>query len=159
MARLGIVVCGAPLASRAQDLAAAAARAGWDVTVTLTEAAGQWVGQIDKPPMSRDCDAILVCPLTFNTANKWANGVADTSWLGVLSESLAAGKPMVAVPMVNETLWRHPAWEGTLDRLSAAGVTFIDPRTGDPEPRAVAHGSGEQLAKVFDPGWALKALS
>lgn len=158
MARLGIVVCGAPLASRAVDIATAAAKAGWDVALTLTGAAEQWAGSHDLPPVERGCDALAVCPLTFNSANKWAVGIADTSWLGVLNESLAAGLPIVAVPMVNETLWRHPAWDSTLARLSDAGVTLLDPATGYAQARPVPHGSGERIAGAFDPEWVLAPL-
>ncbi len=158
MARLGIVVCGAPLAARAADLAAAADRAGWDVALTLTGAAEQWAETQDLPLVDRDCDALVVCPLTFNTANKWAAGIADTSWLGVLNESLAAGLPIVAVPMVNETLWRHPAWDATLALLSSAGATLVDPATGDTKARPVPHGSGDRIAEGFDPEWALAPL-
>lgn len=159
MATLGIVVCGAPLASRAADLAVAAVDAGWDVTLTLTGAAEQWARDAGLPLVDRTADALVVCPLTFNTANKWAMGISDTSWLGVLNESLAAGRPIVAVPMVNETLWRHPAWEQTLARLTAGGVMLVDPATGDRQPRPVPHGSGHRIAADFDPQWVLKRLS
>lgn len=158
MARLGIVVCGAPLASRAADLAGAAAKAGWVVALTLTDAAEQWVRSPGLPTVDRALDALVVCPLTFNTANKWAVGIADTSWLGVLNESLAADLPIVAVPMVNETLWRHPAWNATLARLSDAGATLLDPATGERRPRPVPHGSGDRIAAAFDPDWVLAAL-
>jgi hypothetical protein len=158
MARLGIVVCGAPLASRAADLTAAAAKAGWDVALTLTGAAEQWADSQDLPPVDRDCAALAVCPLTFNTANKWAMGISDTSWLRVLNESLAAGLPIVAVPMVNKTLWRHPGWDATIARLSDAGVTLVDPATGDARARPVPHGSGDRIAEAFDPAWVLAPL-
>jgi phosphopantothenoylcysteine synthetase/decarboxylase len=158
MARLAIVVCGAPLASRTPDLTAGAAAAGWDVALTVTRAAEQWTDASPQEAATRHADALLVCPLTFNTANKWALGIADTEWLGVLNESLAAGTPTVAVPMVNETLWRHPAWVGTLTRLASSGVTLVDPATGDAQPRAVSHGSGEEIARSFDPSWVLRLL-
>ena len=32
-------------------------------------------------------------PLTFNTVNKWANGITDTLALGLLNEALGAGRP------------------------------------------------------------------
>lgn len=159
MARLGIVVCGAPLASRAIDLFDAAVAAGWDVRVEFTDAASNlWPPDEDLPILSRDSDAVIICPLTFNTANKWAAGIADTSWLGYLNELLAGELPIVAVPMVNETLWRHPAWDATLARLSTAGVRFVDPATGEIHPRAVPHGSGDRIAEAFDPEWVLAPL-
>ncbi|MGL5825091.1 MAG: flavoprotein [Nocardioides sp.] len=159
MARLGLLVCGAPLAARADDLIAAATDAGWDVAATLTDAAEQWAQPpATAAPLGRDIDALLVCPLTFNTANKWAAGVSDTRSLTTLNELLNSGKPVVAVPMVNETLWRHPVWDGTLSRLSTAGVVFVDPATGAAEAHPVAHGSGDSLAAAFDPAWALTLL-
>lgn len=158
MARLGIVVCGAPLASRARDLITAAVEAGWEATVTLTDAAGQWTQHPDVPMVDRDCDALVVCPLTFNTANKWAMGISDTTWLGILNEALADGTPTVAVPMVNETLWRHPAWAGTIAALSSGNVMLVDPATGEVEPRPVGHGRGQHVAEVFDPGWVLSLV-
>ena len=160
MARLSIVVCGAPLASRAVDISMAATGAGWDVALTLTSAARTWTTHDGvQEPAARHCDAVLVCPLTFNTANKWAFGISDTDWLGVLNETLAAGVRTVAVPMVNETLWRHPAWDATLARLATAGVTFVDPATGEADSRPVPHGSGEDIAKAFDPSWVLRLLA
>jgi phosphopantothenoylcysteine synthetase/decarboxylase len=158
MAKLSIVACGAPLASRATDLVTAAEEAGWDVALTVTDAAQKWASVQGRDPASRHTDALLVCPLTFNTANKWALGIADAPWLNVLSEAVGGGTRIVAVPMVNETLWRHPAWDNTLARLAAAGVVLVDPATGDAQPRPVPHGSGEDIARAFDPSWVLRLL-
>jgi len=160
MARLSIVVCGAPLASRAADISEAATDAGWDVALTLTHAAGAWTTYaVAREPATRHCDALLVCPLTFNTGNKWASGISDTDWLGVLNETLAAGVRTVAVPMVNETLWRHPAWGATLLRLASRRVTLLDPATGEATLRPVPHGMGDDIAKAFDPSWLLRHLA
>jgi phosphopantothenoylcysteine synthetase/decarboxylase len=159
MARLSIVVCGAPLASRATDIVTAAEAAGWDVALSVTDAAQKWADAPEMNPASRHADALLVCPLTFNTANKWALGIADADWLTVLCEVVAAGKRVVAVPMVNETLWQHPAWENTLARLASAGVVLVDPATGDQAARPVPHGSGEGITRAFNPSWVLKLLS
>lgn len=158
MARLGILACGAPLASRAPDIVAAAEDAGWDVALTVTDAARSWASALGREQASRHTDALLVCPLTFNTANKWALGIADAPWLNVLCEVVASGTRIVAVPMVNETLWRHPAWQNTLARLAAAGVVLVDPATGDAEPRPVPHGSGEDITRAFDPSWVMRLL-
>lgn len=158
MARLSIVACGAPLASRATDIVTAAEVAGWDVALSVTDAAQTWADAPETNPATRHADALLVCPLTFNTANKWALGIADAPWLNVLCEVVAASTRVVAVPMVNETLWHHPAWENTLARLVSAGVVLVDPATGDQAARPVPHGSGEDITRAFDPSWVLKLL-
>lgn len=161
MATLSIVVCGAPLASAAMSLLQGAVTRGWDASLAATEAAHGWLddatlAQLEGPP--RRPDAIAVCPLTFNTGNKWAAGISDTSVLGLLNEALGTGSRVIAVPFVNETLWRHPAWSVTLDRLAGVGVSLLDPATGVPSPQPVAHGSGSTLAAAFDPEWVLRLL-
>lgn len=159
MANLSIVVCGAPLSSRASELVDLATEAGWDASLVVTHAARAWVADDEgstgfrspddpKPPRP---DAVLVAPLTFNTATKWALGIADSYPLSLLSEALGADKPIVAVPFVNESLWGHPAWHGTLSTLQGAGVVLVDAndhRSQSPTP--LASGSGDVIAQAFD---------
>ena len=161
MARLTVVACGAPLAERVDDVATAATAIGWDVSVGWTEAAANWVPDRVRDAGGGDLrhpDALVVCPLTFNTAGKWALGISDSSVMGALHEALGDGTPVVAVPMVNETLWQHPAWAGTLDRLRGAGVTLMDPATGKAAPLPVPHGSADAITAAFDPEWVTALL-
>lgn len=155
MANLSIVVCGAPLSARAHELFEMARDHGWTPSLVATEAARAWVEhpqsgfrspEDPKPPRP---DAVIVAPITFNTATKWALGIADTYPLSLLAESLGAEKPIVAVPFVNESLWRHPSWEGTLATLQGAGVLLVDPQTGGPVPAALSSGSGDAVATSF----------
>lgn len=169
MPNLSLIVCGAPLASRADDVFAALTDAGWAVDVLRTEAAVSWQGdegdpvapsasfrrpEDRKPPRP---DAVVVCPMTFNTANKWALGIADSQPLSLLAESLGAGIRMVAVPFVNESLAGHPAWSESLARLSAAGVRLVDPNPD--EPGALRSGTGDAVTAAFDPAQVLTALA
>jgi phosphopantothenoylcysteine decarboxylase len=160
---LSLVVCGAPLASRAHDIAALAAEAGWTVTLLVTSAATAWLDDEassgfrnpDEPKPARP-DAVVVCPMTFNTANKWALGVADTQPLSLLAEALGAQIPIVAVPFVNQSLSSHPAWSDSLSRLSTAGVRILQPDAGEPGP--LLPGTGATVAARFDPRRVLEAL-
>jgi phosphopantothenoylcysteine decarboxylase len=172
---LSLIVCGAPLAERTPDIAAAAVAAGWEVSVTATEAALPWLDEAkimdatgrqlhtqqrtpDQPKPPRPA-AVLVSPATFNTVNKIAVGIADNPACSLLCECLGAGIPIVAVPMVNERLWSHPAWPSSLAVLQDAGVTFIDIRTGATELQAVPSGTGGDVVEAFDVSWAVSALS
>jgi phosphopantothenoylcysteine synthetase/decarboxylase len=165
MGNLSIVVCGAPLAARAHDVVAAAQVNGWHVSLLVTESARAWVEgtsassfrRPDEPKPARP-DAVLVLPMTFNTGNKWALGLADSRPLALLAETLGAGKPCVAVPMVNDSLWGHPAWARSLRVLGDARVRFVDPATGEAQARPVASGSGEDVTADFQPEWAIRAL-
>jgi hypothetical protein len=163
---LSLVVCGAPLTARAKDVAAALEGAEWVVSVVPTAASRSWLdedlsdGDFRRPdePKPPRPDAVVVCPMTFNTANKWVHGHADNRPLSLLCESLGAGLTMVAVPFVNESLWRHPIWGGTLERLGQAGVRLVDPVNGADAPQPLRSGTGDEVALQFDPGWVVSAL-
>ena len=157
MAELTLVVCGAPLASRAGEVADCL-RGRWSVSVVVTDAAGQWFAQPSDQDRPRP-DLVVACPLTFNTANKVAAGIMDTSAAGALCDALGAGVPVVAVPMVNNRLWGHPAWASTLRTLAGAGVRFVDPRTGKVgEPLPVQSGTGPEIVDEFDPEGVAAAI-
>ncbi|GAA1256374.1 hypothetical protein GCM10009609_19430 [Pseudonocardia aurantiaca] len=156
MRPLTLVVCGAPLAARADEVRAALG-SRWSVSLVVTEAAGQWFGPSDGDRPRPE--AVVACPLTFNTANKVAAGIMDTSAAGVLCDALGGGIPVVAVPMVNNRLWGHPVWTSTIRTLADAGVRCVDPRTGrrgDPAP--VQSGTGPEVVAAFDPLWVVDAL-
>lgn len=170
---LTLVVCGAPLAARCHDVAARAVEAGWMVRVVATSSAMNWIddaqveqvtgcavlaehrqpGQAKRfPPPAK----VIVCPATFNTVNKLAAGIMDNYAIGLLCESLASQTPLTIVPMVNNRLWPHPAWQRNLEMLTAAGVQFIDIQTGHAgRATAVQSGTGGEVIAAFDPVWVL----
>ena len=171
---LALVVSGAPLAARTPDVAAAVGAAGWDVSVVATYAALPWLDQDqveqvtgypvrlefrapDQPKLPRP-DVVIAAPATFNSLNKLAAGLADNYAASLLCESLGAGVPVIAAPMVNERLWGHPSWAGNLARLTDAGVSFVDVRTGESRAASVPSGSSEVVVAGFDPAWLLAAL-
>ena len=41
----------------------------------------------------------MVAPATYNTINKWAQGISDTYALGVLAETTGLGTPIVVLPV------------------------------------------------------------
>lgn len=172
---LALVVCGAPLAARAQDVAKAAVEAGWEVSVTATAAALPWLDEdviqrvVGRPhrtefrspehPKAPRPPAVIACPITFNSLNKLVLGIADNYATSLLCESLGAGIPMVAVPMVNDRLWGHPTWDSNLAHLANAGVSLVDVRTGESELHPVPSGTGGAVVEAFDPSWVMNALA
>lgn len=175
-APLGLVVCGAPLATRAAEVARALAGAGWLLSVGLTSAAAEWIepqqlGEAaDQPASTRRRrpteerrsprpDRVVAFPLTFNTANKVVHGIMDNHVTGTLCDALGTGAPILASLMVSTRLWGHPAWSETLTRLTEAGVVFLDPRTGEVGPPApVESGTGGAIVDQFDPAWVVNAV-
>jgi hypothetical protein len=98
--------------------------------------------QYAKPgaPRSLIPDAILVAPATYNTINKWAEGISDTYALGVLAETTGLGVPTVVLPFVNTALADRAPFRRSVDSLRAEGVKILlgpggfqphPPRTGE----------------------------
>jgi phosphopantothenoylcysteine synthetase/decarboxylase len=93
----------------------------------------------DEPDVLPPADAMIVAPATFNTINKWAAGISDTLALGLLTEAIGKGLPLVALPFLNVAQSRHPAFARSVDQLRKAGVNVLlgpdvyplhDPGTG-----------------------------
>jgi phosphopantothenoylcysteine synthetase/decarboxylase len=173
--QVGLVVCGAPLAARASEVATALMDEGRSVSIVATPAALAWidtetVAQVvghaplvdnrtpDEPKRRSEPDALVICPLTFNSLNKIVAGIADTYAHGVMCAALGQRVPVIAVPMVNEILWGHPAWSANLEAITNWGVKLLDVRTGDAGARAVPSGIGADVVARFDPTWVRAAL-
>ncbi len=139
---LYVVVCGAPPTSEVHEFVTAAQAQGWDVCVVATPEATKFVdlSQLEaltthpvrteyRSPGQQDPwpgpDAIAVVPATFNTINKWAQGIADTLAVGMLCEHMGRGIPIMAVPCLKDDLAKHPAFPSNMRVLERCGVRFL----------------------------------
>jgi phosphopantothenoylcysteine synthetase/decarboxylase len=172
---LALVVCGAPLASRTPDIAAALIDDDWIVSVISTPSADAWLdlGAVEavtgvqvrtgfrQPTDAKpgaEPEVLVVCPATFNTVNKAAIGASDSYAVGILCEFLGTRQPTLIVPMVNNKLWGHPVWQTSLDVLRGAGTVFLDVRTGERETNPVESGTGQNVVASFDPRWVAREV-
>jgi len=145
---LYVIACGGRPAADLPNFVTWTQEQGWDACLIATPAGTKFVdagrlAEITGHPVRDDYkdpedpdvlpfppDAFVVAPATFNTINKWANGISDTLALGLLNEGLAAGQPIIAVPNPNQTLARHPAFLQNVAFLRDCGVKVIfDPST------------------------------
>jgi len=138
---LTVIVCGAGPASEVGQLVKLAQEHGWTVQVVATPAALDFLdvaaiealtgspvrSQYRKPgePRSRPADAIIVAPATYNTINKWAQGVSDTYALGILAETTALDVPIVVLPFVNSALASRPPFCRSVEDLRHEGVHIL----------------------------------
>jgi len=76
-------------------------------------------------------DIILVCPATANTISKIAAGIDDTPVTTVVTTAFGSGIPIVIVPAMHETMYRHPILEENILKLKRLGVEFIGPRISE----------------------------
>src|SRR6266540_7204790 len=160
---LYLIACGGRPAGDLPDFVSRLMTDGWDVCVIATPSALKFMDtaqlaaltghavrydykQPDEPDVLPPADAIAVAPATFNTINKWAHGSSDTLALGILNEAIGLGLPMVAVPVPNIALAKHPAFQESVERLRSWGVRLLfDPeRYPLPTPNM-----GAPAAKLF----------
>ena len=148
---LSVIVCGAGPASAIGTLIKQAQERDWRVQVIATPAALDFVdraaiasqtgcpvrSQYRKPgePRSEKAAAIIVAPATYNTINKWAQGISDTYALGVLAETTGLGVPIVVLPFVNSALASRAPFRRSVEALRAEGVhILIGPGGIQPHP-------------------------
>jgi phosphopantothenoylcysteine decarboxylase/phosphopantothenate--cysteine ligase len=73
-------------------------------------------------------DLVLVAPATANTISKIACGIDDTPVTTVVSTAFGCGIPIIVVPAMHESMYRHPAVTENVGKLRSFGVEFVGPR-------------------------------
>ncbi|BCL79586.1 flavoprotein [Ktedonobacteria bacterium brp13] len=141
---LYIIICASSSAPLAEKLIIQAKTNGWDVCILTTPQGYNFFdvpvfAQLTEYPIRSQykhptepdvlprADAIVVFPATFNTMNKWANGISDTLAVGILCEYMGLGYPIIAVPCFRTGggLDGHPAFFRSIDFLRMCGVNVI----------------------------------
>jgi len=75
-----------------------------------------------------EADLLLVAPATANTISKIAAGIDDTPPTTFATTAIGRGMPVVVVPAMHESMYRHPGLQANLDRLREWGIGVVDPR-------------------------------
>ena len=78
--------------------------------------------------LARWADALVIAPATADFIAKCAQGLAN-DLLSTLC--LAADKPLLMAPAMNEKMWHHPATQNNLVLLQQRGVEMIGPASGE----------------------------
>ncbi|WP_018898147.1 bifunctional phosphopantothenoylcysteine decarboxylase/phosphopantothenate--cysteine ligase CoaBC [Rhizobium sp. 2MFCol3.1] len=78
--------------------------------------------------LARDCDLVLVAPVTADLMAKMANGLADDLASTVL---LATDRPVLLAPAMNPHMWSNAATKRNVTALHGDGVHFIGPMSGE----------------------------
>ncbi len=73
-------------------------------------------------------DLVLVAPATANTISKIACGIDDTPVTSVVSTAFGSGVPIMIVPAMHESMYRHPIVAENIEKLKALDVEFVGPR-------------------------------
>ena len=139
---LYLVISGAPAPEGISALVVKCQAAGWQVLVISTPMGLRFTEPADlerrtgEPVRSEyrmpgtgkslpPADAVLACPLTFNSVNKFAQGHGDNFAVGLLCELVGYGKPVIAVPHCKPQLATHLAFQASIGTLRDMGVTVL----------------------------------
>jgi phosphopantothenoylcysteine synthetase/decarboxylase len=151
---LWIVVCGAGPAPHVGRLVTEAQQRGWRPFLIATPSATGFLdvnaletltgapvrtghrrtGEHNSGARPR-ADAIIVAPATYNTMNKWANGIADNHALDLLAEAIGYRIPIVVIPFVNTNLAERAPFRRSVAALRGEGVhIMLGPGEWQPHP-------------------------
>lgn len=139
---LYLVISGAPAPEGIPGLVGMLHAAGWQVVVFATPLGTRFADTRELEKLTGEpvrseyrmpgtgspvpaADAVLACPLTFNSVNKLAHGHADNFALGLLCEMAGHEVPIVVVPHCKPQLASHPAFTASLSTLREMGVRVL----------------------------------
>ena len=78
--------------------------------------------------LSRSADLVVVAPATADLMAKMATGLANDLASTLL---LATDTPVLIAPAMNVRMWDHPATQRNIATLTADGISFVGPNSGD----------------------------
>ena len=141
-----ICVCGSVAAVRVPELARELIRHGAEVRIVASDAALtlvgepllQWAceheivtsltGNIEHVRLGAYADLVMVCPATANTISKIAQGIDDTPVTSTVTCAIGADKPVIIVPAMHDSMYKHPIVTDNIARLEGIGVKVARPK-------------------------------
>ena len=165
-----LAVTGGIAAYKSQELLRLLTKEGYDVTVLLTREARNFVtplvfGALSRNPvrtelfetdeeekishieLAQEFDLILVSPSTANMLSKHSLGIGDDLLSTVL---LAANKPIIHVPAMNEVMLENPAVKRNISLLRERGVILLPTEFGELACGSVSYGRMAPQEKIID---------
>jgi phosphopantothenoylcysteine decarboxylase / phosphopantothenate---cysteine ligase len=73
-------------------------------------------------------DLFLIAPCTANTLSKIACGIDDTPVTTFATTAIGSGMPVILVPAMHHSMFRHPALLENIRRLRDWGLEVLEPR-------------------------------
>ncbi|MFA6331767.1 MAG: bifunctional phosphopantothenoylcysteine decarboxylase/phosphopantothenate--cysteine ligase CoaBC [Methanoregula sp.] len=73
-------------------------------------------------------DLLLIAPCTANTISKIACGIDDTPVTTFATTAIGSGMPVLVVPAMHHSMFRHPGLTENIRKLEAWGIRVLSPR-------------------------------
>ena len=151
--RIVLCITGSVAAIRSPEIARELMRNGAEVYPVMTENAQliihpyamEWAtgnscvtkltGRVEHVMLAGEhqekADLILIAPSTANTIGKIANGIDDTPVTTFVSTAFGADIPIMLVPAMHASMYKHPIVLDNIKLLRSLGIDFIGPRVED----------------------------
>ncbi len=143
-------ITGSVAAVQSAEIARSLMRHGAEVIVIFSDAAQdiihpylmEWAtgnpvitkltGKIEHVALAGDhenkADLILIAPATANTISKIAQGIDDTPVTSTITAAFGAEIPIMIVPAMHVSMYKHPILRENIEKLKKLGVKFIGPQ-------------------------------
>ena len=83
-------------------------------------------------------DAVLIAPATANSISKIACGIDDTPVTSLVSVAFGLGIPILIVPAMHESMYRHSILTDNIKKLQVLDVEVIGPRMEEGKAKIAA---------------------
>jgi len=93
--------------------------------------------------LGQEADLLIVAPATAHLIARMANGLADELLTSVL---LAATRPVLLAPAMNDVMFAAPATQRNLGLLRERGIAIVGPEVGP-----LAEGPSDQAGRMSEP--------
>ncbi len=145
MAKLLVILSGSIAAYKACEVLSQLVQRGHHVRTVATASALRFVGPatlegltgealrtdlfaagaaLEHIELDRWADALIICPATAHTINRFAAGLAD-DLAGAIHLAHDRRKPCLFAPAMNPAMWDHPATRASVQRLKERGAIFL----------------------------------
>ncbi len=145
--KIALCVCGSVAAIKAPDLARELMRNGAEVFAIMSPSSQklispsllEWAtgnpviteltGKIEHVQLGGKggVDLVLIAPATANTIGKMAAGIDDTPVTSLATTAIGSGIPVMIIPVMHGSMYRHPLVSENLKKLSSLGIKIIPP--------------------------------
>lgn len=112
----------------------------------LTDSSQSWSTKNNHIDFTKDCDIFIIAPVTANSINKIANGVADNI---LLESTLASKAPMLLAPAANSTMIDSKITKKSISYLKEMGFGFIESQSKRLACGDVGIGALEEPMEIF----------
>ncbi len=93
----------------------------------ITELGGR-VEHVEFCGLKGRADILLIAPATANTIGKIASGIDDTTVTSFATTAIGSGIPLILVPAMHESMYKHPAIVENIIKLKTWGLLIVGPK-------------------------------